>query len=231
MGRKKIEIKKIEHDAQRKITFEKRIVGLYKKAMELSVLCDINISVMVETPHDNELQIYSSKSVQNIINRYNSTSKYELYSNDHFNRMIPGKSLPKAYNVNNDGNKFKIKSAMSPPIKINPMPRLMPPLMYPNMNLAIPPTNIPPNMINPTFNFNPPLNIPNNIIPTNSINNIKSGSKTPIKKENKNKKTPDLTVKFPLKYLKIDIKNEINSDNQPPTKKRKVEMLNALKPL
>ncbi|KAL5110562.1 Myocyte-specific enhancer factor 2C [Taenia crassiceps] len=40
MGRKKIEIKRIDDERNRQVTFTKRKLGLMKKAYELSVLCD-----------------------------------------------------------------------------------------------------------------------------------------------------------------------------------------------
>lgn len=47
MARGKIEIKKIENTTNRQVTFSKRRNGLFKKAHELSVLCDAKISVIV----------------------------------------------------------------------------------------------------------------------------------------------------------------------------------------
>lgn len=47
MGRKKIAIEKIEDDRMRQITFAKRKNGLLKKAMELAVLCDCEVSLII----------------------------------------------------------------------------------------------------------------------------------------------------------------------------------------
>ncbi|WCJ38793.1 MADS-box transcription factor 2 [Euphorbia peplus] len=47
MGRKKIAIKPIEEKSIRQVTFSKRRNGLFKKARELSVLCDIEIGVVI----------------------------------------------------------------------------------------------------------------------------------------------------------------------------------------
>ncbi|KEH41090.1 putative transcription factor MADS-type1 family [Medicago truncatula] len=44
---KKIEIKKIENLNNRKVTFSKRRNGLFKKAQELSILCDAEVAVIV----------------------------------------------------------------------------------------------------------------------------------------------------------------------------------------
>jgi len=47
MTRKKIEIKKIDNTTARQVTFSKRRRGLFKKACELSTLCDAEIALMV----------------------------------------------------------------------------------------------------------------------------------------------------------------------------------------
>ncbi|KAL4614920.1 hypothetical protein ACB092_07G087600, partial [Castanea dentata] len=47
MTRKKIQIKKIDNTTARQVTFSKRRRGLFKKAYELSTLCDAEIALMV----------------------------------------------------------------------------------------------------------------------------------------------------------------------------------------
>nr|KYP52919.1 MADS-box protein FLOWERING LOCUS C [Cajanus cajan] len=47
MGKKKVEIKRIENKSARQITFSKRRNGLMKKARELSVLCDAQVAVVI----------------------------------------------------------------------------------------------------------------------------------------------------------------------------------------
>ncbi|XP_021644301.2 MADS-box protein FLOWERING LOCUS C isoform X2 [Hevea brasiliensis] len=47
MGRKKVELKRIEDKSSRLVTFSKRRNGLIKKARELSVLCDVEIGVII----------------------------------------------------------------------------------------------------------------------------------------------------------------------------------------
>jgi hypothetical protein len=47
MTRKRIEMKKIDNRAARQVTFCKRRRGLFKKARELSTLCDAEIAVIV----------------------------------------------------------------------------------------------------------------------------------------------------------------------------------------
>ncbi|GFP83157.1 mads-box protein defh21 [Phtheirospermum japonicum] len=47
MGRGKIEVKRIENNTSRQVTFLKRRAGLMKKTHELSVLCDAQIGLIV----------------------------------------------------------------------------------------------------------------------------------------------------------------------------------------
>ncbi|EHL02312.1 putative Transcription factor SMP1 [Glarea lozoyensis 74030] len=47
MGRRKIEIKAIKDDRNRSVTFLKRKGGLFKKAHELSVLCSVDVAVII----------------------------------------------------------------------------------------------------------------------------------------------------------------------------------------
>jgi len=47
MGRGRIEIKKIENSTNRQVTYSKRKLGIMKKAMELTVLCDAEVSIIM----------------------------------------------------------------------------------------------------------------------------------------------------------------------------------------
>ena len=69
MGRKKIQIKRIEDDRNRQVTFAKRKNGLFKKAMELSKLCDCQIALIVFDSND-KLYQYSSMGVDQILLKY-----------------------------------------------------------------------------------------------------------------------------------------------------------------
>ncbi|KAE9446071.1 hypothetical protein C3L33_22057, partial [Rhododendron williamsianum] len=47
MGRGKIEIRRIENATNRQVTYSKRRNGIFKKAQELSVLCDAKVSLIM----------------------------------------------------------------------------------------------------------------------------------------------------------------------------------------
>ncbi|XP_019433628.1 PREDICTED: agamous-like MADS-box protein AGL29 [Lupinus angustifolius] len=50
MGRRKIEIKLVKDNNTRQVTFSKRRTGLFKKANELSILCGVEIAIIVFSP-------------------------------------------------------------------------------------------------------------------------------------------------------------------------------------
>ena len=60
MGRVKLQIKRIENNTNRQVTFSKRRNGLIKKAYELSVLCDIDIALIMFSP-SNRLSHFSGR--------------------------------------------------------------------------------------------------------------------------------------------------------------------------
>ncbi|XP_006380343.1 MADS-box protein JOINTLESS isoform X1 [Populus trichocarpa] len=70
MTRKKIQIKKIDNTAARQVTFSKRRRGLFKKAYELSTLCDAEIALMVFSA-TGKLFEYSNSSMGQVIERRN----------------------------------------------------------------------------------------------------------------------------------------------------------------
>ncbi|XP_011091774.1 agamous-like MADS-box protein AGL15 [Sesamum indicum] len=69
MGRGKIEIKKIENANSRQVTFSKRRAGLFKKAYELSVLCEADVAVIIFS-NTGKVFDFSSSSMKKILTRY-----------------------------------------------------------------------------------------------------------------------------------------------------------------
>ncbi|KAG7292910.1 hypothetical protein NEMBOFW57_002955 [Staphylotrichum longicolle] len=71
MGRRKIEIKPIKDDRNRSVTFLKRKGGLFKKAHELSVLCSVDVAVIIFGAGTNKkLHEFSSMDMREMIQRY-----------------------------------------------------------------------------------------------------------------------------------------------------------------
>eukprot|EP01083_Nonionella_stella_P037005 100915_1 len=92
MGRKKIAIKPIAHASTRRATFEKRRIGLLKKAMELSILCKSTISLTIYTG-EGDVYVYASEPYENVVQKFqNYRGPYRLLTNDHLDQLVPGKS-------------------------------------------------------------------------------------------------------------------------------------------
>ncbi|XP_049399293.1 MADS-box protein SOC1-like isoform X1 [Solanum stenotomum] len=74
MVRGKTEIKRIENATSRQVTFSKRRGGLLKKAFELSVLCDAEVSLIIFS-QKGKLFEFSSSSTNKTIERYQKNDK------------------------------------------------------------------------------------------------------------------------------------------------------------
>ncbi|KAL7157085.1 hypothetical protein ABFS83_02G054200 [Erythranthe nasuta] len=86
MVRQKIQIKKIDNLTARQVTFSKRRRGLFKKAQELSTLCDADIALIVFSA-TGKLFDYSSSSMMELIQRHNVQSEKS-------NKLIGTQHLP-----------------------------------------------------------------------------------------------------------------------------------------
>ncbi|KAL1349566.1 hypothetical protein HN51_026088 [Arachis hypogaea] len=69
MVRQKIKIKKIDNITARQVTFSKRRRGIFKKAQELSVLCDAEVALIIFSA-TGRLFEYASSSMKDITARY-----------------------------------------------------------------------------------------------------------------------------------------------------------------
>lgn len=74
MARERIQIKKIDNATARQVTFSKRRRGLFKKAEELSVLCDADVGLIIFSS-TGKLFEFSSSSMKEILERHNLHSK------------------------------------------------------------------------------------------------------------------------------------------------------------
>ena len=83
MGKRKIEMAKIKDKLNSQITYYKRKKGLIKKATELSLLCDVNI-LLVIVDKKNRLSITnSSNSCQDFLNNYLHNPKPTKIKEEH----------------------------------------------------------------------------------------------------------------------------------------------------
>nr|VDD12646.1 unnamed protein product [Brassica oleracea] len=74
MAREKIQIRKIDNATARQVTFSKRRRGLFKKAEELSVLCDADVALIVFSS-TGKLFEFCSSSMREVLERHNLQSK------------------------------------------------------------------------------------------------------------------------------------------------------------
>ncbi|GKV17656.1 hypothetical protein SLEP1_g28128 [Rubroshorea leprosula] len=70
MGRRKVEMKRIEDKSSRQVTFSKRRSGLIKKARELSILCDVDIAVVIFSSRGKSYEFSSTNSLGSTFERY-----------------------------------------------------------------------------------------------------------------------------------------------------------------
>ncbi|CAH8389134.1 unnamed protein product [Eruca vesicaria subsp. sativa] len=80
MVRGRVEVKRIENKVNRQVTFSKRRGGLLKKAHELSVLCDVQVALIIFSS-SGKLYEFSSDVMEKIIERYNRC-KHNILGND-----------------------------------------------------------------------------------------------------------------------------------------------------
>ena len=66
------------------ITYHKRRVGLLRKAMELSVLCDQNVFVLIHDANSNRCVHYANKPDLDLLSVFNTPCYREFYSNDSY---------------------------------------------------------------------------------------------------------------------------------------------------
>lgn len=81
-GRQKVEIKKLEKESSRQVTFSKRRNGLFKKASEICVLCGAYIGIIVFSPKGKPFT-FGHPNIETILDRYVSGSlAMDDYEND-----------------------------------------------------------------------------------------------------------------------------------------------------
>ncbi|KAL8050948.1 hypothetical protein ABFS82_06G113300 [Erythranthe guttata] len=74
MVRGKVEMKRIENATSRQVTFSKRRNGIFKKAYELSVLCDAEVALILFS-QKGRLYQFSSSDMQKTIEKYLQRAK------------------------------------------------------------------------------------------------------------------------------------------------------------
>ncbi|KAJ4842426.1 Agamous-like MADS-box protein tm6 [Turnera subulata] len=99
MGRGKIEIKMIENPTNRQVTYSKRRNGIFKKAQELTVLCDAQVSLIMFSNTGKFHEFTSpSTTTKKIYDQYQQVAGIDLW-NTHYERMQ--EHLKKLQEINN----------------------------------------------------------------------------------------------------------------------------------
>jgi hypothetical protein len=95
MGRNKIKIERIANERNRQATFTKRKNGLLKKAMELSILCDCEISLLIFNNQSGKLFQYASSDMEKILLRYVDAeeSPVQSYTNSDYGAQFEKKDV------------------------------------------------------------------------------------------------------------------------------------------
>ncbi|CAJ2640920.1 unnamed protein product [Trifolium pratense] len=91
MGRVKLQIKKIENTTNRQVTFSKRRNGLIKKAYELSVLCDVDVALIMFSPSGRATLFSGNKSFEEILERYINlpdTERGKLHNEENIRKLL-----------------------------------------------------------------------------------------------------------------------------------------------
>ncbi|KAF9599810.1 hypothetical protein IFM89_001756 [Coptis chinensis] len=79
-GRQKIEIKRIENEAARQVTFSKRRAGVFKKASEISILCGVDTLIVVFSPAGKPFS-FGHPNIDSVLDR--ALSNPESFSSNH----------------------------------------------------------------------------------------------------------------------------------------------------
>ncbi|KAE8735268.1 hypothetical protein F3Y22_tig00000340pilonHSYRG00141 [Hibiscus syriacus] len=77
MGRRKLKILRLESIKARQATYSKRKTGIVKKAKEISILCDVDVALLLFSPTDKPtLFVGREKGLSDVLERL-SKSPYE----------------------------------------------------------------------------------------------------------------------------------------------------------
>ncbi|XP_022856967.1 floral homeotic protein DEFICIENS [Olea europaea var. sylvestris] len=87
MARGKIQIKRIENQTNRQVTYSKRRNGLFKKAHELTVLCDAKVSIiMISSTQKIHEYISPTSTTKQLFDQYQNAVGVDLWIT-HYEKM------------------------------------------------------------------------------------------------------------------------------------------------
>ena len=105
MGRRKIEMKRIEIRKSRQVTFSKRRNGLFKKASELCLLAGAQIAILVQSP-GNHVYAFGHPDVDSVIDTYLGNKVSNSLMKNSLLEEYNDKYLEMAYELEAEKNKL-----------------------------------------------------------------------------------------------------------------------------
>eukprot|EP00325_Prymnesiales_sp_UTEX-LB-985_P019888 CAMPEP_0174760842 /NCGR_PEP_ID=MMETSP1094-20130205/108975_1 /TAXON_ID=156173 /ORGANISM="Chrysochromulina brevifilum, Strain UTEX LB 985" /LENGTH=566 /DNA_ID=CAMNT_0015966785 /DNA_START=93 /DNA_END=1794 /DNA_ORIENTATION=- len=114
MGRRKIDIVRIQNERHRQVTFAKRKSGLIKKATELAVLCDAEIGLVIFGANQ-KLTVYASSTIEAVFEHYRQHKEpAEMITTDDYFRDKTRKGGVMDDDDDEDDDKIPESSALVP---------------------------------------------------------------------------------------------------------------------
>ncbi|ODV89641.1 hypothetical protein CANCADRAFT_46056 [Tortispora caseinolytica NRRL Y-17796] len=89
MGRRKIEIRPLADERSRQVTFLKRKKGLFRKAHQLSVLCSVDIAIVIIGPKRRLFEFSSNDNIDQIIHDRSTLDPYESKCSRDYDSSTP----------------------------------------------------------------------------------------------------------------------------------------------
>lgn len=112
MGRRKIKIQPLKDDRNRTVTFVKRKAGLFKKAYELAVLCQVDLAVII-VGNNNKVYEFLLVDTKPLLECYHARVPHELKLPENYGpykkntqlalKSVPDGDLAEAADVDADG--------------------------------------------------------------------------------------------------------------------------------
>ena len=79
MGKNRTKIERIKDSKNRHLAFYKRKKGLFKKAMELSIIWDVHVMLCVFTTNSKKWAEFSTLPLQHMIDMYNQVPRKDVH--------------------------------------------------------------------------------------------------------------------------------------------------------
>lgn len=118
MGRRKIEIQPLADDRNRTVTFLKRKAGLFKKAHELAVLCQVDLAVII-LGNNNRLYEFSSVDTKELISVCSKLKPHESKSPENYGNYHKRKYLHQNYVPTTNASLKRASEDMGDDIDVN----------------------------------------------------------------------------------------------------------------